>query len=55
MNKQHINLIHNPNGEIQQIKTNLKGIDLIRHPILNKNTAFTQEERDDFLLHGYLP
>ena len=55
MNKQHINFIHNQNGDIDYVETNLKGLDLIRHPILNKATAFTQEERYAFLLHGYLP
>lgn len=31
------------------------GVDLISHPLLNKGTAFTEEERDEFRLHGILP
>ena len=31
------------------------GYDLIRDPLLNKGTAFTQPERDAFGLHGLLP
>ncbi len=32
-----------------------RGADLLGHPLLNKDTAFTQEERDAFGLHGLLP
>lgn len=31
------------------------GVDLLRNPYLNKGTAFTQNERDQFKLNGYLP
>jgi hypothetical protein len=37
------------------IETELTGIALINNPILNKGTAFTEEERDLFHLHGLLP
>jgi malate dehydrogenase (oxaloacetate-decarboxylating) len=37
------------------IETPLSGYDLINHPMLNKGTAFTDEERDVFGLHGLLP
>ncbi|MHA6203542.1 NAD-dependent malic enzyme [Dyella soli] len=37
------------------IKTNLSGFDLINTSMLNKGTAFTDEERDRFRLHGLLP
>ncbi|MGE4070377.1 MAG: NAD-dependent malic enzyme [Lysobacterales bacterium] len=37
------------------IETSLTGLDLINQPLLNKGTAFTEEERDEFRLHGTLP
>jgi malate dehydrogenase (oxaloacetate-decarboxylating) len=33
----------------------LSGVDLIKDPLLNKGTAFTEAERDAFHLHGLLP
>jgi malate dehydrogenase (oxaloacetate-decarboxylating) len=33
----------------------VRGPDLLRDPLLNKGTAFTDEERDIFNLHGLLP
>jgi len=35
--------------------TNSEGNDVIRAPLLNKGTAFTKEERDEFGLNGLLP
>jgi hypothetical protein len=37
------------------IRTKLSGHDLLNNPRLNKGTAFTEEERDAFALHGLLP
>jgi len=37
------------------IRTQLYGFTLLNHPRLNKGTAFTEEERDAFDLHGLLP
>ncbi|HXJ40484.1 MAG TPA: NAD-dependent malic enzyme, partial [Bryobacteraceae bacterium] len=36
-------------------ETALNGLQLINDPLLNKGTAFTEEERDEFALHGLLP
>jgi malate dehydrogenase (oxaloacetate-decarboxylating) len=36
-------------------RTKLSGYDLLNNPRLNKGTAFTEEERDAFALHGLLP
>jgi malate dehydrogenase (oxaloacetate-decarboxylating) len=41
--------------ERRVIETSLSGYDLINQPMLNKGTAFTDEERDSFGLHGLLP
>jgi len=37
------------------IETDLFGYELLNDPLLNKGTAFTDEERDIFELHGLLP
>jgi len=37
------------------LETGLSGFGLINFPMLNKGTAFTEEERTDFALHGLLP
>ncbi len=37
------------------IDTDRTGIDLLSTPLLNKGTAFTMDERDEFELHGLLP
>jgi malate dehydrogenase (oxaloacetate-decarboxylating) len=37
------------------IETRLFGYELLNDPLLNKGTAFTDEERDAFELHGLLP
>src|SRR6266498_2243950 len=37
------------------IETDLHGYNLLNNPLLNKGTAFTEQERDTFDLHGLLP
>src|SRR6201997_3739100 len=37
------------------LETGLSGFDLLNFPMLNKGTAFTENERADFALHGLLP
>src|SRR5215467_12774221 len=37
------------------IEVDLTGADLLANPLLNKGTAFSEAERDEFELHGYLP
>jgi malate dehydrogenase (oxaloacetate-decarboxylating) len=39
----------------KELAVSQTGINLLRNPILNKGTAFTQAERDEFELHGLLP
>ncbi|HEX3660311.1 MAG TPA: NAD-dependent malic enzyme [Acidobacteriaceae bacterium] len=43
-------------GEQEPVtRTKLYGFTLLNHPRLNKGTAFTEQERDAFDLHGLLP
>ena len=50
--KEHSTMEH-PKQEVLQVFK--KGIDLVRDPILNKGTAFSEKEREEFNLQGLLP
>jgi malate dehydrogenase (oxaloacetate-decarboxylating) len=49
--------MHNPshNKPPRYVETALSGYELLNDPVLNKGTAFTEAERDEFELHGLLP
>jgi len=49
--------MHQPshNSSLNHVETALSGYELLIDPILNKGTAFTEPERDEFDLHGLLP
>ena len=42
-------------NDLARVETALSGYELLNDPLLNKGTAFTEEERDEFDLHGLLP
>ncbi|MGH7170999.1 MAG: NAD-dependent malic enzyme, partial [Gemmataceae bacterium] len=42
-------------GPQATIATALSGYELLNDPLLNKGTAFTEDEREEFGLHGLLP
>jgi malate dehydrogenase (oxaloacetate-decarboxylating)(NADP+) len=42
-------------GTISEVTSELRGIELLRDPALNKSTAFTKAEREDLGLVGLLP
>jgi malate dehydrogenase (oxaloacetate-decarboxylating) len=52
MNQSHLETLYQEDGEV---KTRLKGYNLLNNSVLNKGTAFTKNERDNFGLHGLLP
>lgn len=40
---------------MKKIPIDLTGLDILDHPSFNKGSAFTEEERNEFGLHGLLP
>lgn len=50
--KKHSMMEHHKQEVLQVSK---KGIDLVRDPLLNKGTAFSEKEREEFNLQGLLP
>jgi malate dehydrogenase (oxaloacetate-decarboxylating) len=49
------NIHRDQNGNITHIETDLTGVELLDNPRLNKDNAFTEEERKLFELEGKLP
>ena len=48
--------VHKKNPSFQnKLKVSKKGLDLIRDPMLNKGTAFSEKEREEFNLYGLVP
>jgi len=43
------------NETLYKVETSLSGYELLNDPLLNKGTAFTEAERDEFGLQGLLP
>jgi len=52
---QKFHVFRNENGHIQSIETRLTGQTLLNTPFLNKETAFSEEEREQFELQSLLP
>ena len=50
-----IRKLRNKSGKVFAIETNLTGRQLLNNRVLNKNVAFSVEERLAFNLIGYLP
>ncbi|MBV8047007.1 MAG: NAD-dependent malic enzyme [Paludibacterium sp.] len=44
-----------PSAGPLNIETELRQLDVLSNPLLNKGTAFTEAERDELHLHGFLP
>ncbi|QIV95604.1 malate dehydrogenase (oxaloacetate-decarboxylating) [Allofrancisella inopinata] len=55
MEKKRIRKLRNKTGKVFAIETNLTGRKLLNNRVLNKDVAFSQEERIVFDLVGYLP
>jgi malic enzyme len=43
------------NHQPTRVRTKKRGYELVRDPLLNKGTAFSERERDELGLHGLLP
>ena len=52
--KRECELVVGGRGE-SAMRVSITGSALLRSPLLNKGTAFTEEERATFGLHGLLP
>src|SRR5262245_17395122 len=53
--KPFFQIVRDPLTEARSAEVALRGVELTDHPILNKGTAFTEDERDRLGLRGLLP
>ena len=51
----NIRWLTNADGAVTGVATTLRGMDILNAPLLNRGTAFTQEQRDTFALNGLMP
>lgn len=51
----HFNMIRDRHGDIKEIEVPIKGEELLSAAKLNKGSAFSEEERNVFEIHGKLP
>ncbi len=51
----NIRWLTDAHGAVTGVATTLRGMDVLNAPLLNRGTAFTQEQRDVFALNGLLP
>ncbi len=51
----NIRWLADQHGAVTGVATTLRGMDVLNAPLLNRGTAFSQEQRDTFALNGLLP
>ena len=51
----NIRWLADEHGAIDGVATALRGMEILNMPLLNRGTAFAQDDRDAFALNGLLP